>query len=168
MEEFAEITEEINEEPVKTANKEEIQEKIAEVGVEVEEGRKRKRGDDEEKEQSSKEEFEDFVSNEAYEVMEKKILKKGFIGDRGFKKFISPFKEVIEKLGWKVICEHMPPRHAVLVREFYVNMVGRKGTQCYVRGKWVSFNRDDINQPLKLGKLKDGSKFKKLKENPDF
>ena len=62
----------------------------------------------------------------------------------------------------------MPPRCATLVREFYANMVGRKGTQCYVRGKWVSFHRNDINQFLKLGKLKDGSKFKKLKENPDF
>ena len=62
----------------------------------------------------------------------------------------------------------MPPRHAALVREFYANMMGRKGTQCYTKGKWVSFLRDDINQLLKLGKLKNGSKFKKLKENPEF
>ena len=47
-------------------------------------------------------------------------------------------------------------------------MVDRKGTQCYVRGKWISFHRDEINQLLKLGKLKDGAKFKKLKENLDF
>ena len=37
-----------------------------------------------------------------------------------------------------------------------------------MRGKWVSFHRDKINQLLKLVKLKDGSKFKKLKENPNF
>ena len=78
-----------------------------------------------------------FVFDEAYEVMEKKILKKGFVRERGFKKFISPFKEVIEKLGWKILCEHMAHGCAALVREFYANMVGRKGTQCYVRGKWV-------------------------------
>ena len=75
---------------------------------------------------------------------------------------------MIEKRGWKIICEHMPPGHATLVREFYSNMVGRKETQCYVRGKRVSFHRDEINQLLKLGKLKDDTKFKKQKENPDF
>ena len=62
----------------------------------------------------------------------------------------------------------MSPGHVELGKEFYTNMVGRKGIQCYVKGKWVSFNREDINQLLKLGKLKDGSKFKKLKENPEF
>ena len=62
----------------------------------------------------------------------------------------------------------MPPGRAAVVREFYANIVGRKGTQCYVRGKWVSFHKNDINKLLKLGKLKDGSKFKKLKENPKF
>ena len=43
MEEFIEITEEINEEPMKTVNEEEIQEKAIEAGVYFEEGRKRKR-----------------------------------------------------------------------------------------------------------------------------
>ena len=87
--------------------------------------------------------------------MVKKILKKGFIGERGFKQFIPPFKEVIKNRGWKIICEHMPPGLAALVREFYTNMVGRKETTCYVRGKWVSFHRHEINQLLKLGKLSD-------------
>ena len=100
--------------------------------------------------------------------MVKKILKKGFIGERGFKQFIPPFKEVITNRGWKIICEHMPPGLAALVREFYANMVGRKETTCYVRGKWVSFHRHEINQLLKLGKLSDGSKFKELKKNPDY
>ena len=45
MEEFDEIVEEI-EELVKTINQEEIQEKTTEAGVEVEEGRKRKSGDE--------------------------------------------------------------------------------------------------------------------------
>ena len=96
MEEFAEIAEEI-EEPMKTFNQEEIQEKTTEAGVEVEEGRKIKRWEEEEKKQSSGDEVDDFVSNEAFEMMGKKILKKGFIGEKWFKKFILPFKEVIEK-----------------------------------------------------------------------
>ena len=47
-------------------------------------------------------------------------------------------------------------------------MVDRKETQCYVRGRWVSFHRNDINQLLNLGKLSDGTKFKKFKKNPDY
>ena len=52
LEEFAKIVDEI-EELVKTNNQEEIQEKTAEVGVEIKEGRKRKRkrGDEGEKKQ---------------------------------------------------------------------------------------------------------------------
>ena len=144
MEEFSEIAEEI-EESVKTINQEEIQEKAVEVGVKVEEGRKRKREDEGEKEQSSGDEVDDFVSDKAFELMEKKILQKRFIRERGFKQFISHFKEVNEKRGWKIICEHMPPGRAALVREFYSNMVGRKETQCYMRRKWFSFHRDEIN-----------------------
>ena len=47
-------------------------------------------------------------------------------------------------------------------------MVGRKDTKCYVSGKWISFHKDEINQLLKVGKFKDGTKFKKLKENLDI
>ena len=54
------------------------------------------------------------------------------------------------------------------MREFYANMVDRKDNQCYVRRKWVSFHGNDINQLLKLGKLSDGTKFKKLKKNPNY
>ena len=100
--------------------------------------------------------------------MEKKLQKKDFIRDRGFKKSISPFKEIIEKRGWRITCQHMPSKFSALVREFCTNMVDRKDTQCYVRGKWVSFNRHDINQLLKLGKLSNGTKFKELKKNPDY
>ena len=97
--------------------------------------------------------------------MEKKILKKDFIGERGLK---SPFKEIIEKRGWKFICQNLPSRFVALMREFYANLVGRKETQCYVGGKWVSFHRKDINNILKLGKLSDGTKFKELKKNLDY
>ena len=47
-------------------------------------------------------------------------------------------------------------------------MLGRKETTCYVRGKWVSFHRHEINQLLKLGKMSDGFKFKELKKNLDY
>ena len=111
--------------------------------------------------------MDEFVSDKAYEIMEKKILK-DFIGEKGLKKFISPFKQIIEKRGWKFVCQHLASGFAALVREFNANLVDRKENQCYVRGKWISFHRKDINQVLKLGKLSDGTKFKELKKNPNY
>ena len=148
MAEFADIVEETNVKPVKTATEKEIQDKNVEAEVEVEEGRKRKIGEEKDEGQSNENGIEDFLSDEAIEVMEKKILKKQFIGERGFKKFIPPFNELIEKRGWNFIYEHMPPERVALVREFYANLLDRKGTKCYVRGKWVSFHRHEINQLL--------------------
>ena len=54
------------------------------------------------------------------------------------------------------------------MREFYSNIVERKEKTCYVRGKWVSFNRDEINKLLKMSDLKDGLKFKKSKKDLDY
>ena len=76
------------------------------------EGRKRKIEEEEDKEQCSGEKVEDFLSDKVYEMIEKKILKKDFIGESGFKEFVSPFKEIIEKRGWNIICKHMPLRAA--------------------------------------------------------
>ena len=109
--------------------------------------------------------MDEFISNRAYEVMDKKILRKDFIGERGFKKFIPPFKEVIEKRWWSQLCENKLVGYAALVREFYSNMVGKKEKTYYVRGKWISFDRDEINKVLKLSKLKDRSKLKKLQKD---
>ena len=47
-------------------------------------------------------------------------------------------------------------------------MLGKKEKTCYVRGKWVSFDKNEINKVLKLSELKDGSKFKKLQKDPDY
>ena len=111
--------------------------------------------------------MDEFISNRAYEVMDKKMLNKDFIGERGCKKLISLFKEVIEKRGWSLLCEHKSTGYAALVREFYSNLVGRKEKTCYVRGKWISFDKDEINKVLKLRDSKDISKFKKLKKDPN-
>ena len=78
---------------------------------------------------------DDFLSKEAVELMQKTMLKKGFIVEKGFKEIISPFKEVIEKRGWTTIYEHLPTRRALIVREFYANLRDLKETHCFVRGK---------------------------------
>ena len=35
-------------------------------------------------------------------------MKKDFVGERGFVKLISPFREVIEKKGWSLLCDSQP------------------------------------------------------------
>ena len=55
-----------------------------------------------------------------------------------------------------------------VVKEFYANMVGIKDKTVYVRGKWISFNRKQIDQTYNLHEMKNGSKFKKLVKELDF
>ena len=108
------------------------------------------------------------MSKEGFELVQKTLLKKGFIEERGFKEIIPPFKEVIEKIGWIAICKHLLIGRAAIVREFYANLRERKETQCYVRGKWVPFDRHTINHICGLGKMSDGATLKRLKKDPDY
>ena len=55
-----------------------------------------------------------------------------------------------------------------MVKEFYANMVGMKDKTVYVRGKWISFIREKIDQTYNLHERKNGSKFKKLAKEPNF
>ena len=47
-------------------------------------------------------------------------------------------------------------------------MVGMKDKVVYVRGKWISFGREQIDQTYNLQERKNGSKFKRLVEAPDY
>ena len=38
----------------------------------------------------------------------------------------------------------------------------------YVRGQWISFSREEINQTFNLNERKNGSKFKRLVKEPNF
>ena len=121
-----------------------------------EESRKRKRNAEEsETEQREDVEvddlvFDDLVSETTHVVMEQTLLYKDFIGERGFNKIISPFREEIEKRGWNLLCEHIPVGFAAVVREFFANLVDKKERNCYVRGKWISFNRKEINRTYNM------------------
>ena len=91
-----------------------------------------------------------------------------FIGEKGFRKWISPFQELTESKGWHLFCEHKTPGFVDVVKEFYANMVGMKDKTVYVRGKWISFNREQMDQTYNLHERKNGSKLKKLVNEPDF
>ena len=55
-----------------------------------------------------------------------------------------------------------------MVQEFYANLVGKKEKKFYVRGKWISLDRGAIDKTYNLKKLKNGSRFKKLKKELEF
>ena len=55
-----------------------------------------------------------------------------------------------------------------MVKEFYANMVGKKDKAIYVRGKWISFGKEQIDQTYNLQEMKNGVKFKRLVETPDY
>ena len=95
------------------------------------------------------------------------LADKGFVDERGFRKLISLFSEIIEKGGWESFCAHTVPGFSALAKGFYANMVGMREDTVYVRGVWVPFGHKRINEMFKLKELKHGSKFKKLVENPD-
>ena len=108
-----------------------------------------------------------FVSTEAKDMWNRLLADKGFVSERGFRKLISPFSEIIENRGWECFYAHTAPGFASLVREFYANMVGMREDSVYMRGVWVPFRLKRINEMFKLKELKHGSKFKKLVENPN-
>ena len=120
------------------------------------------------KERVTEEEVDDFVSEEAHSNMRKYYAHKGFMAERRFKTPITPFKELIEKRGWGTLCTHRRAGYAAVVREFYSNLVGRKDNTVYVRGVWVPYGAQAINQVYGMAGHKHGSKFKKLLENPDL
>ena len=64
--------------------------------------------------------------------------------------------------------EHKAPRFMDVVKDFYANMVGMKDKAIYVRGKWIPFGREQIDQTYNLQERKNGSKFKSLVEKPDY
>ena len=81
--------------------------------------------------------------------------------------FISPFVEIIEKMGWILFCKHKPPGFAAMVREFYSNMIDMKEDSVYVKGVWVPRDHERINEVLQIKDPKNGSKFKILLGEPN-
>ena len=60
----------------------------------------------------------------AYTTWSDKLQHRDFIRERGFNKWVSPFKEMVESKGRHLFCEHKALGFVDLVKEFYANMVG--------------------------------------------
>ena len=100
--------------------------------------------------------------------MEKSLKDRGFIAERGFKKLISYFVEMLEKREWQALGENKEPGCAAMVKELFANMVKVEGKKVYVRGHWIDFSKERINMLFNLKVQKDGSKFKKLLKELDY
>ena len=98
------------------------------------------------KEKKQEGEEDEFVSEEAFSIWKKHYAEKGFVEERGFSQLISPFKELIEQRGWGKFCKHQKFGYAAVIREFYSNLVGRKENSFYVRGVWVPYGAETINE----------------------
>ena len=132
-----------------------------------EESRKRKRRTEETETEQRAEKVRNFISDKVAALMEKSLKDIVFIVERGFKKLISPFVEILEKREWQALGEHKEPGCAALVKEFFVNMVEKEGKRVYVRGHCIGFSKERINMLFNLKVQKDGSKFKKLLKEPE-
>ena len=133
----------------------------------MEESRKRKRGEDEAQEEQRKDRTRNFISDKAADLMERSLKDGGFIAERGFKRLISPFAEMLEKRECQSLGEHKKPGCATLVKEFFANLVEKGGKRVYVRGHWVDFSKEEIKKLFSLRVQKDGSKFKKQLKEPE-
>ena len=127
MEEHAQLEEEVHLEPTEENRPSE------QLEVQPVARQQRKKG----KEKQQEEEYDEFVSEEAFSIWKKHYAGKGFVGERGFSQLISPFKELIEQRGWGRFCKHKKSGYAAVVREFYSNLVGRNENSVFVRGVWV-------------------------------
>ena len=100
--------------------------------------------------------------------MEKSLKERGFITERGFKRLVSPFVEMLKNREWKALVEHKKPGCAAMVKEFFANMVKEEGKKVNVRGHCMNFSKERINLLFNLKVQKDGSKFKKLLKKIDY
>ena len=165
MEEHAQIEEEVHLEPTEEVHREPTEENRPSEQPEVRPvARQHKR---KEKKRRQEEKEDEFVSDEAYSIWKKHYAGKGFVGERGFSQFISPFKELIEQRGWGKFCKHYKTGYAAIVREFYSNLVGRKDNSIFVRGVWVPYGAENINAIYDMEGQKHGSKYKRLAERPN-
>ena len=86
----------------------------------VKEPRKRKKGADEARARN-------LTSKKVATLMEGSLKNIGFIAEKGFKNIISPFAEVLERREWLLLAEHKESGCASLVKEFYANIMEKKG-----------------------------------------
>ena len=93
--------------------------------------------------------------------------KTAFIMERGFQIPPSELAQVIQSRGWGTFVKPHQLDMAIIVREFYANLLEHRDRRVFVRGKWVSFRRNIINTFYGLQEV-DNSAFDVLRRRPDY
>ena len=70
-----------------------------------------------------------------------------------------PFKEEVEKRGWKIVSQHKEKSRRSLVKEFYANLGERKDLTCYIMGRWIPFEERTISQILGLRQVGECAEY---------
>ena len=52
--------------------------------------------------------------------------------------------------GWTKLCKNPKRVVALVVWEFYINLCGEQDGTIFVRGKWVAFEKKEINEYYQL------------------
>ena len=87
-----------------------------------------------------------------------------FIPERGFAVSNAYFERIMLQKGWATFASHPSAGVGRVVREFYVNVLLHRDHTYWVRGKWVSFGPQQINQCYALEKV-DETRFQTLQVN---
>ena len=74
---------------------------------------------------------------------------------------------MIEQRGWGKFCKHYKTGFAVIVREFYSNLIGRKKNSVFVRVVLVPYGAETINAMYDTEGQRHGSKYNKLADSPN-
>ena len=91
-----------------------------------------------------------FISREAERVYHESLFNQSFVPERGFPTSNAFFNYTIKNHDWHTLCATPIPVVAPVVREFYSNLPFKVGTTVFVRGKWVDFSAQTINQIYRL------------------
>ena len=107
MEEYAEWENQIVQATQAVAEQGEEKEEVNRMFELIEEeSRKMKRRTEETETEQRAEKVRNFILDKATALMEKSLKDRGFIVERGFKKLISHFVEILEKREWQALGKH--------------------------------------------------------------
>ena len=87
-----------------------------------------------------------FVSREAKRIYHESLFNRSFIPEHGFPTSNALFNFTIQNHSWQTLCALPIPGVAPVVLEFHSNLPFKVGTIVFVRGRWVEFGAQVINQ----------------------
>ena len=91
-----------------------------------------------------------FISREAERLYHELLCIRSFVLERGFPTSNTFFNFTIQTKGWQTLCALSTPGVALVVREFHSNLRFRVGTTVFIRGRWIDFGAQAINQIYQL------------------